>query len=397
MALRFRRRIRIAPGFYINIGKKGASVSVGVRGASIAAGQRGIFGNIGMPDTGLSYRSKITSDQSQTHQPPAPYTNQQPASLRVVLRLHDDGRVSVESEDGRTLSRRQLKFLKDEKGGMIQHWLEATVAEFNSNYDSCVNLHCETPSPTSPRWLLIPPFEEPPPVAPHDRHIRLVDRFLLRRRRIERENAERLENFRRARDEWTAKGQQHLRLVDEWRAFAQGALDGDKDVMETILHKFLCNLPWPRQTEISFDFGDDGTTLEIDVDLPEIEDMPDRTAAVASRGMRVNFRNRTDAQIRRDYLRLVHGITFRVAGETFANLPRISQVTVSGFTQRPDTQTGKMRDDFVISTRISREKWAAINFANLREVDPIDALTRFELIRHLDRAGRLGRVAPLRN
>jgi hypothetical protein len=54
MAWRFRRRIRIAPGFDVNLGKRGASLSVGVRGLHTTFGKR-TRTTIGLPGTGLSY------------------------------------------------------------------------------------------------------------------------------------------------------------------------------------------------------------------------------------------------------------------------------------------------------------------------------------------------------
>ena len=54
MGLRFRRRLRIAPGVSLNLGKRGASVSVGVRGAHVTYGARGGRTTIGLPGSGLS-------------------------------------------------------------------------------------------------------------------------------------------------------------------------------------------------------------------------------------------------------------------------------------------------------------------------------------------------------
>jgi hypothetical protein len=52
---RFRRRLRIARGLYLNLGKRGASVSLGVRGAHVTFCRRGKRATIGLPGSGLSY------------------------------------------------------------------------------------------------------------------------------------------------------------------------------------------------------------------------------------------------------------------------------------------------------------------------------------------------------
>ena len=59
MAFRFRRRIKIAPGVHLNIGKNGVSTSIGTRGASITTSSKGTYLNTGIPGTGLSNRQKI--------------------------------------------------------------------------------------------------------------------------------------------------------------------------------------------------------------------------------------------------------------------------------------------------------------------------------------------------
>lgn len=60
MAWRYRRRIKVAPGVYLNVSKKGVSTTVGVRGASINFGQNGTYINTGIPGTGFYNRQKLS-------------------------------------------------------------------------------------------------------------------------------------------------------------------------------------------------------------------------------------------------------------------------------------------------------------------------------------------------
>ena len=57
MGMRFQRRIRILPWFYLNVGKGGISISLGPRGVKITIGKRGIKGSIGVPGTGIRYET----------------------------------------------------------------------------------------------------------------------------------------------------------------------------------------------------------------------------------------------------------------------------------------------------------------------------------------------------
>jgi hypothetical protein len=61
MGWRFRKRIKIAPGIHLNLGKAGfTSLSAGKRGASVNVGKRGVTGTVGIPSTGLSYTKKFS-------------------------------------------------------------------------------------------------------------------------------------------------------------------------------------------------------------------------------------------------------------------------------------------------------------------------------------------------
>ena len=62
------------------------------------------------------------------------------------------GQVIIETKDGQPLTQRQLKLLRDEKSDVIQRWLEDGVAKLNADYVKCVNVHIETPNPSSPKW-----------------------------------------------------------------------------------------------------------------------------------------------------------------------------------------------------------------------------------------------------
>jgi hypothetical protein len=64
MGLRFRRRLRLdrrlrnLPGLWVNVSKTGGSVSLGRRGATLNVSKRSKMTTLGLPDSGLSHRSK---------------------------------------------------------------------------------------------------------------------------------------------------------------------------------------------------------------------------------------------------------------------------------------------------------------------------------------------------
>ena len=56
MGFRFRKSIKLFPGFKINLTHKGiSSASIGKPGASVNIGKKGTRTSVGIPGTGLSY------------------------------------------------------------------------------------------------------------------------------------------------------------------------------------------------------------------------------------------------------------------------------------------------------------------------------------------------------
>ena len=69
MGFRFSKRITLLPGVRMNISKSGASLSVGPRGASVTMGNRGVYGNVGIPGSGLSYRERLDKPKRPERSP----------------------------------------------------------------------------------------------------------------------------------------------------------------------------------------------------------------------------------------------------------------------------------------------------------------------------------------
>jgi hypothetical protein len=69
MAVRFNKRIKIAPGIKLNLSRSGVSTTIGGKGASVNIGKKGTHLNAGIPGTGLSTRTKIR-DAREASAPP---------------------------------------------------------------------------------------------------------------------------------------------------------------------------------------------------------------------------------------------------------------------------------------------------------------------------------------
>ena len=57
--MRFRKRIKVFPGFHLSFSNSGISSSVGVKGASLTFNKKGTYLNTSIPGTGIYSRQKI--------------------------------------------------------------------------------------------------------------------------------------------------------------------------------------------------------------------------------------------------------------------------------------------------------------------------------------------------
>lgn len=64
MPLRFRKIFKIAPGFRINLSKRGFSTSIGKPGGTLNIGKNGIRPTVGIPGTGLSFTPSQSNAKS---------------------------------------------------------------------------------------------------------------------------------------------------------------------------------------------------------------------------------------------------------------------------------------------------------------------------------------------
>ena len=84
MGLRFQKRIRLFKGLTLNLSKTGTSWTIGGRGASVNLRDGKATGNVGIPGTGLSYRSRLT-DSTESPETETPIETQSSSGLGTIV------------------------------------------------------------------------------------------------------------------------------------------------------------------------------------------------------------------------------------------------------------------------------------------------------------------------
>lgn len=391
MGFRFSKRITIVPGVRLNIIGSGISTSVGPRGLSLTMGKRGTYLNAGLPGTGLSYRERLDRPSRRSTAQPTPEAPGYDGPIKV--KVDDDGSLIITDLDDNALPDAIVKRVKQEKAEDIQDLLETAATKVNQALEECLGVHMDTPHPGS-LPALPPPFAQDEPRRPVADSPGLLDKMMLRGPKMEREAQEREAQYQQDLAEWKSARDAHEQARAEIEKAIRLAAKGFSAHMERALDYVLSGIAWPKETLVEYQFSHDVTGIAVDVDLPDEGDVPCRTAEAKGNG-KLTFKNRSEAQTRRDFVTLCYGTIFRVVGEVFALLPGIQNCLVSGYIQRTSAATGRVEDQYVISALVSRDQWETIDHTRLAIVDPGAALTSFGAVVKLDRSSRFTEIEPL--
>lgn len=390
MAMRFRKSIKLAPGIRMNLSGSGVGWTLGPRGSSVGIGKRGARLNTSF--MGFSSSQKLAGPSRNTRAAPT-----KPAStlVSVTCSLHDDGNLTFHDAEGNDLPEHVIEAAKKQNKDVILAVIQRKCDEINSNIEALGGIHLDTPNCASQPVFVEVPFSEPEPTAPTPIKPSLLDRlFKKRMQRLQAQNTKIQTNFAAYYSDWSNEQVNHIQLEqDRKRLINEGIYTSTSD-METWLEYNLQDIQWPRETVISLELHEDGQLVLLDVDLPEIEDMPSSTASVPNRGLKLSVKAMSTTAVQKLYMAHVHAVAFRIIGETFAALPKATTVVLSGYSQRPNKATGCVSDEYLFSVRVDKTAWGAIDFGRLGDIDVVEALARFDLRRQMSKAGIFKAIDP---
>lgn len=441
MAFRFRNTIRIAPGIRLNLGKRGVSLSTGVRGASVTLGKNGVWGNAGLPGTGMSYRTRLS--ESPSHQRRVKRHASSDANIHSIKAVADlseikweideRGKVLLIDTKGQSLDASGRKAAWAEYKEDLNHWLASEMDRVNGDIDLIMEIHHDIAPPNS----AVPDFEPsefnlPAPIKPERprrprRPVKpeLVDSLwnkLIpgRQQKAQQAYEEELVQWSQALEEWQRTCQaldkvfeeqmneydkQVFQWNDSWKTHRLKQSENANNFIDVIssndawmvevLTAELNDLDWPRETLVDFDIDVQNNTVFIDVDLPQEEDIPSKTAHLSANQQRLLIKDKSSRQIREEYAHHIHGVILRVAGVAFALLPSIHKVVASGYTQILDSATGHETDQYLVSVEIDKNVFSQLNFEQTDHIDPVAALELFNLSRDMTKTGIFRPITPM--
>jgi hypothetical protein len=382
----------------MNFSNSGVSWTLGPRGANVNIGKRGTFLNGSIPGIGLSDRSRLTGSRSIGRDAPQSVESREVTCTikqTALVEVQQDGSITFKDESGNPLSDEWIARAKTQAADSLAQLLKSTSDRMNSDVDAIIDIHTTIPKPVSELCYECAAYDEPAPLAP----VSLKPIWWLRWLRahtdgVARRNEEMIRAHSSALASWTEHRDKFLAGEQQRKRFIEVEVYEHTSAREQWIDERLASIAWPSETQVSYELASDGGSIMLDVDLPEIEDMPSRTARPAERGLKLVFRPFGQRALENNYAQHVHGLMLRVVGEMYASLPMLQRVTAAGYTQRPNVATGRIEDIYVLWLSTTRDVWNKLNFDNLAHVEPIAAFTLFEHKRDLSATNKLRPINP---
>ncbi|MCC6476135.1 DUF4236 domain-containing protein, partial [bacterium] len=353
--MRFQRRIKIAPGLRVNLSGSGIGFSAGPRGLALSSGPRGAHMHMGIPGTGISHASKLSSTATQAN--PTSGTSNTGFSYRV--KAEDNGSIRIEDVDGNLITDDAIlgKIKRDNayKAAVLE--VSRRVKDrTDSKTDEMVNLYKMSPiiepmdswqtaiNELRPAEYVMTPFVQQEPTE-DDTRAELASeaagliqtwQFWRKNKMCEEYiNSNLQERLKLRVDDWMKKKHQHDQSEQETKRVTdngfieayqvekselESALGGDPDYLHKRIEELFEGMSMPF--EFSADIEIQGSEVCLDLDLPEIEDMPLQKATILATG-KVKVQDKSAKELREDYARCVTGLGFYITSGVFNISPAI--------------------------------------------------------------------------
>lgn len=420
MSLRYSRRIKICKGVHLNISKSGVGISLGGRGASISSGPKGTYINTGIPGTGISFRQKVGAASNQNYNTSNLVERDYQPGSTFQFQIDNEGKETFLLLDplGKPFTNepfvRRIKRTPEYKE-IVEKTRKVKNDFVKKQNDEIVFIYKSTPkiitksdvekerddtSCVKQKFYSVQPFEKPQPIKTsfYDESLAFAKlrvkthKFWKKKELIREATYKRMDElYKNAIDEWLIRQAAHFskekqikqekdaeykkeyeREIAERNKAYELILNPTDDYLQDTVRDVLSQIELP--VDFSIDYAVSGKNIELDIDLPEIEDFPQITSSILQSG-KLSIKKKSVTDLNKDYATSVVGMSFFFAGLLFNISPAIENISIAGYTQRISKQTGNIEDQYVYSVKYTRDKFAELNVAN---ISPLEAIENFE-------------------
>lgn len=394
--MRYRKSIKICKGVRLNVSGSGISTTFGGHGVSVTHGRNGTYLNTSIPGTGLSSRTKLGSNSSHHTTNSRSYSYQTDDTIlpgeSMIVSVSGDGKIEFSREDGQVITDPStIRALKKEPSVIEEidkinkdrlETYENLMQQFTHPEQQAVPVY-----PTStyqklydnmqPERYTRAVFDEPEPqitdienqlAAEAQQNISTL-KFWKKKELIQTYIDEhRTETWNKTYQQWLARKEkfesdedtketeENQRFQEKYsleKSMLKNMLDNDYAVLDKIINDWLSHIELPFSCNLEFNLQ--GDSIFVDLDLPEIEEMPNIKCQKMASGM-VKVKDKPQKERKKDYSDCVYGLALLMASHFFGFAVSTKEIVISGYTQRRNT-IGDIQEDYIYSIRFTRDKF----------------------------------------
>lgn len=396
--MRYRRSKRICKGIKINFSKSGISTTIGGKGVSINIGSKGTYLNTGIPGTGFYDRKKVSGGNSS-----AVRSNTIVLPSSVNVRVEDDGSTIIMDTQNNVITDEAIlrkikrtdsyKELRANLMSQLKNEIEAETKKIVEIYKLSSQVSSYSDYKKILEGLKVEKYkkEDFSQVEPQKEMIRIeimqeakknvktIALWKIRKMRQEYIQQELEKRFNEEHKKWELaksefeqkenKREEELntKYYSEYLKRQENlkmALEGESKYVEKAISDWLSTLELPLDFNLQYEYRKEQSCLMLDLDLPEIENLPTEKATQLSSGQ-VKRKNKTQKELKYDYMQCVYGLAIFFASYFFDMSPAIHKILASGYTQRRDKKTGDIKDDYIYSIKFDRAEFEGTDFENI--------------------------------
>lgn len=382
--MRFRKSVKICPGVRVNFSKSGVSTSVGGRGGSITVGKKGTYVNYGIPGTGIYNREKISRSaakgNSNSFNIAQDRLNENMIDeFDINIVYAEDGSISFFQNDIQIEDKKIIRQIKNsnEFKYKLQELNEERTNQYNKiteGYTDIQRSSCLVYSNIEDLYNSIKQDVYEPKsfseILPTDDELKKKAQKSIKRKlfgnkkRIEEYIVNYKKDYIDRKSKFLKEEQEreiHFNKMyeDEYNEKKKNIkIFGEEGVEETSarIDEWLRSITFPFEFNVEYEVKED--VIFIDLDLPEIEDIPLMTTQKMSSGV-IKIKEKSKKQIYQDYSDCVYGLSIYFASNFFNIALAYNDIVLSAYTQRRDS-SGRIKDEYILSVKFDR-----LGFSNL--------------------------------
>lgn len=148
----------------------------------------------------------------------------------------------------------------------------------------------------------------------------------------------------------------------------------DEAYVEDQIAEWISSIDLPMEFDLEYEYDAAAGVLMVNLDLPEIEEIPDEETVTLASGA-TKLKAKSQKAIKEEYARCVMGLGVFCASHFFCITPEMERILMSAYTQRRDKKTGNMEDEYIYSVIFERDAFEKDGY---QKKDPEDFFNKFK-------------------